>query len=124
MNCYHCENLITKSWLHLQNIPVEKDGIISNVDKHICGYSCYKRLNEKNIIPKDLWSHTVNRSDYDGLIRPIMKQSKKTFEYLTLSEIQNLKESDNVIRMYHGPPTIGPPYHWPPTFDPLHIECM
>jgi hypothetical protein len=73
---------------------VEKDGIISNVDKHICGYSCYKRLNEKNIIPKDLWSHTVNRSDYDGLIRPIMKQSKKTFEYLTLSEIQNLKESD------------------------------
>ena len=94
MHCYHCEKDISKSWLHLQNISVEKDGITSNVDKHICGYSCYKRLNEKNILPKDLWSHIVNKSDYDGLIRPIVKQTKKNFEYLTLSEIQNMEESD------------------------------
>ena len=94
MQCYHCNKEITKSWLHLQNISVEEEGIISDVDKHICGYSCYKRLIENNTLPKDLWSHIVNKSDYDGLIRPIMKQTKKNFEYLTLSEIQTMTDSD------------------------------
>jgi len=94
MQCYHCEKDITKSWLHLQNIPVEEDGISSTVDKHICGYSCYKRLIENDILPKDLWSHTVNKSDYEGLLRPVTNQTKNKFEYLTLSEIQNMTESD------------------------------
>jgi hypothetical protein len=93
MQCYHCEKDISKSWLHLQNVSVEEEGITSNVDKHICGYSCYKRLIENDILPKNLWSHTVNKSDYDGLIRPVMKQTKKNFEYLTLNEIWELKES-------------------------------
>jgi len=96
MQCYHCEKDISKSWLHLQNVSVEEEGITSNVDKHICGYSCYKRLIENDILPNDLWSHTVNKSDYDGLIRPVMKQTKKNFEYLTLSEIQSMKESDRI----------------------------
>ena len=94
MQCYHCTKDITKSWLHLQNISVEEDGIASNVDKHICGYSCYKRLIESNSLPSNLWSHIVNKSDYDGLIRPVVKQTKKNFEYLTLSEIQNMKDHD------------------------------
>ena len=94
MKCYHCEKNITTSWLHLENISVEEDGSKSSVDKHICGYSCYKRLIEKDILPKDLWSHTVNKSDYDGLLRPIIKQTKKNFEYLTLSEIQDMKDTD------------------------------
>ena len=94
MQCYHCTKEITKSWLHLQNISVEEDGITSNVDKHICGYSCYKRLIESNSLPSNLWSHIVNKSDYDGLIRPVVKQTKKNFEYLTLSEIQNMKDHD------------------------------
>jgi hypothetical protein len=95
MQCYHCNKAITKSWLHLQNIPVEEeDGITSKVDKHICGYSCYKRLIESNSLPNNLWSHIVNKSDYDGLIRPVIKQTKKNFEYLTLSEIQNMKDHD------------------------------
>ena len=93
MQCYHCNKAISKSWLHLQNIPVEED-TTSYVDKHICGYSCYKRLIESNSLPSNLWSHIVNQSDYDGLIRPVVKQTKKNFEYLTLSEIQNMKDHD------------------------------
>ena len=94
MMCYHCNKAITKSWLHLQNISVEEEGITSNVDKHICGYSCYKRLIENDILPKDLWSHIVNKSDYELLLRPVMKQTKKNFEYLTLSEIQDMKDTE------------------------------
>ena len=93
MQCYHCEKDITKSWLHLENISVEDDGYKSNVDKHICGYSCYKRLIETKSLPNDLWSHTVNKSDYEGLLRPVMEQKKTDFEYLTLNEIWELKES-------------------------------
>ena len=94
MQCYHCNTEITKPWLHLQNISVMEEDENSYVDKHICGYSCYKRLIESNTLPKDLWSHIVNKSDYDGLIRPIIKQTRKNFEYLTLSEIQTMTDSD------------------------------
>ena len=94
MMCYHCNKEITKSWIHLQNISIEEDGRTSYVDKHICGYSCYKRLIESKSLPKDLWSHIVNKSDYTGLLRPVIKQPKKNFEYLTLSEIQNMKDHD------------------------------
>jgi hypothetical protein len=94
MQCYHCKKAITKSWLHLENISVVEDDGNPLVDKHICGYSCYKRLIESNSLPKDLWSHIVNKSDYEGLIRPIIKQTKKNFEYLTLSEIQIMTDSD------------------------------
>jgi len=94
MLCYHCKKAITKSWLHLENISVVEDDGNPLVDKHICGYSCYKRLIESNSLPKDLWSHIVNKSDYEGLIRPIIKQTRKNFEYLTLSEIQIMTDSD------------------------------
>ena len=84
-----------KSWLHLTDTPdVSEDESIIVTDKHICGYSCYKRLTESKSLPNNLWSHIVNKEDYEGLLRPIMTQSKKSFEYLTASEIHNLDDSE------------------------------
>ena len=84
-----------KSWLHLTDIPdVSEDSSIIMKDKHICGYSCYKRLAESQSLPNNLWSHIVNKEDYEGLLRPIMTQSKKSFEYLTAGEIHNLDDSE------------------------------
>tara|TARA_B110000967_G_scaffold209546_1_gene266189 strand:+ start:3589 stop:3954 length:366 start_codon:yes stop_codon:yes gene_type:complete len=70
------------------------------IEKYICGYSCYKRLSESNSIPRKLWPHIVNKSDYDGLIRPIVIQKPKGFEYLTVEEINILSDSekDNYYR--------------------------
>ena len=99
MQCFHCKKDIKmKSWLHLTDIPdvsdVSEDESIIVTDKHICGYSCYKRLTESKSLPNNLWSHIVNKEDYEGLLRPIMTQSKKSFEYLTASEIHNLDDSE------------------------------
>jgi len=95
MNCYHCEkNIQGKPWNHLTNIKVinEDDKCVS-VDKYICSYICYRRLDEKNMLPKNLWNHIVNKEDYKGLISPIIPK-KNTFQYLTHEEIMNLNENE------------------------------
>jgi len=90
MNCFHCNKDITVSWIHLTNLPSD-DGTPMR-DKHICGYSCYKRLSDSNMLPHSLWHHIVNKSDYDGLIRPITTTQVRKFEYLTLQEINQLND--------------------------------
>tara|TARA_B100000035_G_C20887334_1_gene503308 strand:+ start:416 stop:850 length:435 start_codon:yes stop_codon:yes gene_type:complete len=97
MNCYHCEkNIQGKPWNHLTNIKVinEDDKCVS-VDKYICSYICYRRLDEKNKLPKNLWNHIVNKEDYKGLISPIIPK-KNTFQYLTHEEIMNLNENERI----------------------------
>jgi hypothetical protein len=92
--CFNCSKIIDKSWLHLQNMPQASSSETGLVDRHICGYSCYKRLTEQSALPIKLWSHIVNKSDYEGLIRPVYQVKKKDFEYLTLQEIKSLSDSD------------------------------
>ena len=98
MNCFHCHNKIDgKSWLHLSNLPfINEEGKNILVDKHICSYSCYKRLYDSNSIPKSFSSHIVNKEDYKNLIRPIPIQIKKEFEYLTYGEINCLTEEEKL----------------------------
>ena len=85
MNCIHCNKLIQdKPWLHLS----EKDN--SEIDKYICGYSCFKRSKESNILPKNYT--IVNKEDYEGLICPVIRKKQKIFEYLTLNEIRELTD--------------------------------
>ena len=95
--CFNCSKIITKSWLHLQNMPWKKESGESGyplVDRHICSYLCYKRLAEHNALPIKLWPHIVNKSDYEGLISPVYQAKRKTFEYLTLQEIESLSDSE------------------------------
>jgi len=94
--CFHCNSIIEKSWLHLDNISVTDDtGSKVNTSKHICGYSCYKRLSENSMLPDNLWRHVVNKSDYKGLISPIQETvNVKEFEYLTNAEIDELSFKD------------------------------
>jgi hypothetical protein len=95
MNCWHCnKSILGKSWNHLKDIKdVSEDGHIVNVEKHICGYTCYKRLRESNTLPQDLWSHIVNKEDYKGLISPVIPR-KNTFQFLTHAELKNMDEED------------------------------
>ena len=96
MNCFHCQNSIDgKSFIHLTGIATvnEEDKTIL-IDKHICGYPCFKRLSESNSLPRDLWSHIVNKEDYEGIIMPIISLPKKSFEYLSFDEIQRLNDTD------------------------------
>ena len=83
MNCSHCHNKIDgKSWLHLSNLPsMNEEGKNIFVDKHICSYSCYKRLYDSNSIPTNFSSHIVNKEDYKDLIRPIPIQKQKEFNF-------------------------------------------
>jgi len=101
MNCSHCHKIMNeKSWLHLTNIKSlnkEKEEIL--VDKHICGYSCYKRLYESGSLPKNLSQHIVNKEDYEGLIRPVPRIKDSKFTYLSYDEIQNLPENER--ELYH-----------------------
>ena len=96
MECYHCKKKSKAAWLHLKDILTLDDDEHSEIysDKYICGYSCYKRLSESNQLPKDLWSHIVNKEDYIGLIRPISSKSQKKFEYLSENEIVNLGDRE------------------------------
>ena len=98
MNCSHCHKKINdKSWLHLSNIPSKnEEGNNIFIDKHICSYSCYKKLYDSNSIPINFSSHIVNKEDYKNLIRPIPIQIKKGFEYLTYEEINQLSEEDKL----------------------------
>ena len=94
MNCSCCQkNIPGKSWLHLINLPCEKEEDLST-EKHICSYSCYKKLYESKSIPKKFNSHVVNQEDYKNLIRPVPKMNQKKFEYLTYNEIYQLSDED------------------------------
>jgi len=94
MSCFHCQGIIQgEAWIHLGKLPSkDKDDKDIFVNKYICGYSCYKRLNENDMLPRDLWSHIVNKEDYKGLIRPVPMKMKKSFEYLTAKEIYDLSD--------------------------------
>ena len=108
MLCYNCSDQINGSpWLHLRNIKDQSSDHSSDQssdvdrgdkhlsDKHVCGYSCWKRLDEKGSLPVKLWPHIVNKSDYDGLIRPItLFSTTKVFEYLDSDEIDLLTDSE------------------------------
>ena len=95
MQCLHCQkSIIGKPWNHLTNIlDVDEDGKEKYTDKYICGYICYRRLSECNVLPNNLWDHIVNKEDYKGLISPVITQNKE-FQYLTHREIQNLDEDE------------------------------
>jgi hypothetical protein len=71
----------------------DDDGKEKYIDKYICGYICYRRLSECNILPNNLWDHIVNKEDYKGLISPVITQNKE-FQYLTHREIQNMNEDE------------------------------
>ena len=45
-------------------------------------------------MPRDLWSHIVNKEDYKGLIRPVTIEIKAAFEYLTAREFHDLSDSE------------------------------
>ncbi len=95
MNCWNCNKCIQgKSWNHLKDIQeLNEDGKIMNVEKHICGYICYRRLSEKEILPKNLWNHIVNKEDYKGLISPIIPK-KKEFYHLTHEELKTMDDEE------------------------------
>ena len=101
MQCYNCsKNINGKSWLELSNIlSVNEKGNEFYENKHICGYICYRRLSEKNKLPKNLWKHTVNKEDYKGLINPIIPK-KREFQYLSFEEVNNLNEHDRENYFY------------------------
>tara|TARA_Y100001970_G_C14054794_1_gene760958 strand:+ start:116 stop:541 length:426 start_codon:yes stop_codon:yes gene_type:complete len=92
MNCFQCHgNINGKSWLHLSNIPSLID---EGKQIHICSYSCYKKLYDSNSLPKNFGNYIVNKEEYKNLIRPIPKNIKKTFEYLSYEEICQLSEEE------------------------------
>lgn len=91
MQCLHCQKYIhEKPWNHLTNmLDYDEKGNEIFTDKYICGYICYRRLREGNILPSNLWQHIVNKEDYKGLISPVITQNNE-FQYLTHSEVKNL----------------------------------
>ena len=87
MNCMYCQKTIQgEPWNHLTNIYDKNEDIYT--DKYICGYICYRRLRQGNVLPSNLWKHIVNKEDYKGLISPVISKNKEMFQYLTHSEIQ------------------------------------
>ena len=95
MECFHCKKTIhNKPWNHLTNI-LDMDEEMNEIytDKYICGYICYRRLSECNVLPRNLWNHIVNKEDYEDLISPVIAKNKE-FRYLTHREIQNMDEDE------------------------------
>ena len=88
MNCMYCQKTIQgKSWNHLTNIYDKNEDIYT--DKYICGYICYRRLRQGNVLPSNLWNHIVNKEDYKGLISPMITYNEE-FHYLTHEELKNM----------------------------------
>ena len=94
MNFLHCKKSISdKPWLHLSKcLVIDSETNSSEIERYICGYSCFKRLSQSNTLPLKLWDYIINKEDYKGLIRPEPRIMKKSFEYLTLNEIQELND--------------------------------
>lgn len=121
MNCSHCQkNISDKSWLHLSNLPsTNGEGKILNIDKHICSYSCYKKLYDKNLIPKKFNMNIVNKEDYQYLIRPVtLTQKEKKFEYLTFNEINLLSDQEKEKYFFERSQQI----HINPIMEEIHNE--
>ena len=95
MQCLHCQKYIhEKPWNHLTNmLDYDEKGNEIFTDKYICGYICYRRLREGNILPSNLWQHIVNKEDYKGLISPIIPQ-KHQFQFLTHEELRGMGDDD------------------------------
>ena len=122
MNCFHCHKSMSgKPWLHLIDIPSfnEEKEVIST-EKHICGYSCYKRLYDSDSLPKKLSPHIVNKEDYKDLIRPVPRIKREEFTYLSFDEIQNLPEEQR--ELYHEQRESQ--IHINPIFSVIHDEII
>jgi hypothetical protein len=92
MQCLYCQkNIHNNPWNHLTNLDKE-----TNKDKYICSYVCYKRLSENNKLPKNLWSHIVNKIDYIDIINPILPKESE-FQYLTHDEISEMNDKQKII---------------------------
>ena len=88
MNCMYCQKTIQGGpWNHLTNIYDKNEDIYT--DKYICGYICYRRLRQGNVLPSNLWNHIVNKEDYKGLISPMITHNEE-FQYLTHQELKNM----------------------------------
>ena len=84
----YCQKPIQeKPWNHLTNIYDKNEDIYT--DKYICGYICYRRLRQENVLPSNLWNHIVNKEDYKGLISPMITHNEE-FQYLTHEELKNM----------------------------------
>ena len=103
MLCYHCKSNTDVPWMNITNVLEENEigeggeGGEGNegdegkyVNKHVCGYSCYKRLSESGSLPKPLWQNIINKEDFQGYLRPVRRCQKKRFEYLSHDEIKSL----------------------------------
>ena len=106
MLCYHCNATIDIHWMNITNIleggevgegGEEDEG--KYVNKHVCGYSCYKRLSESGSLPKPLWKNIINKEDFQGYLRPVSRSQKKRFEYLSHDEIKTLTDVEKETYM-------------------------
>jgi hypothetical protein len=90
MQCYNCEKNIDSPWMVLNNIFEGDEETPMN--KHVCGYSCYKRLSESDTLPNPLWSHVSNKSDFEGFVRPVTRGKINKFEFLSYEEVRKLDD--------------------------------
>ena len=113
MQCYHCKLTTDIPWMNITNVLEEDEigegndgegvedviGEVKYVNKHICGYSCYKRLSESGSLPKPLWKNIINKEDFQGYLRPVSRYQKKRFEYLSHDEIKILTDVEKETYM-------------------------
>ena len=113
MLCYHCKSNTDVPWMNITNVLEEDEiggegvegesndgeGEVKYVNKHICGYSCYKRLSESGSLPKSLWKNIINKEDFQGYLRPVSRYQKKRFEYLSYDEIKTLTDVEKETYM-------------------------
>ena len=57
-------------------------------EKCICSYLCYKQKSKK----ENIWNKINNKEDFD-LLRPVVKEKKKEFVFLSNDELIKLSES-------------------------------
>ena len=83
MYCSECnKKLKEKPYFIIPNL-------IPNKKIHLCNYKCYHKYNKSNKIPKNMWF----QNGYGTLFHPInITNQNKKFEYLTLSEINELDD--------------------------------
>ena len=68
---------------------------LSEHQKNICSYLCYKKMNIKD---KNLWSKVVNKCDFFDL-RPVSSNNCDDFTMLTNDELSEL--DDNSVKKYY-----------------------
>jgi hypothetical protein len=67
----------------------------NNIDKNICSYLCYKKMNIKDT---NLWSKVINKCDFFDL-RPVSLNNCDDFTMLTNDELLEL--DDNSVKKYY-----------------------